>query len=193
MSSPRGIRGRYVKSEFWADKELWTQMDASERLCYIGLWAYADDAGWLAWDAEAIGAALYRYTAFKEREALVERTLAALLGMGKAKRYACGHVHLTSMGKHLTSGRTSQPVFEEHQLQCKRNRKSPKGIERNRIVNNSQLTTHSNTHNSQHRAPAREGDDRSKGPASAREALLAAGVNADLLEPLADSGSGKAN
>lgn len=112
------LRGRYIKSEFWDDATIQTKLTFEQRLTYIGLWSYADDAAWLKWDVATIGAVLYRFEPRESREARVKVTLDALIKLRKARRFRCGHVHLTSMEKHLRHGRRQFSVRDEHLRKC---------------------------------------------------------------------------
>ena len=50
-----------IRPSYWTDDDLHCRLTADIREFYIGLWMLSDDAGYIAWDAERVGAELYPY------------------------------------------------------------------------------------------------------------------------------------
>ena len=72
-----------IRPAYWTDADLHTRLTAEQREFYIGLWMEADDAGFIAWDVDRIGADLYPFRPLawrRERE-----------GVAHAPRLICSH------------------------------------------------------------------------------------------------------
>lgn len=72
------MRIRQVRPEFFSDP-ITGRLSAEVRLTYIGLWLVADDAGYLEWDVDQLGALLYPYQTVHHRSAVIVRSGAALV------------------------------------------------------------------------------------------------------------------
>jgi hypothetical protein len=115
-----GLRNRYVKAEFWSDAKLFNLSD-TEKLMYIGLWAEADDHGWLRWDPEQIAVDLRRGIPFPDGVASVERAGDKLAERGRLVMLECGHAHIPTFLKHQTrvgASRRTSTYLNEHRTQC---------------------------------------------------------------------------
>ena len=67
-----------IRPAYWTDADLHTRLTADVREFYIGLWMESDDAGYIAWDVDRIGADLYPYRPLTWRRAHLPKYLAAL-------------------------------------------------------------------------------------------------------------------
>lgn len=83
------MRIRQVKPAFWTDKTM-SVLSYQARLFYIGLWCVADDAGWLEWDLEEIGALLYPYESPGRRRRHLLTWSEELVSLGKVVLQDCG-------------------------------------------------------------------------------------------------------
>lgn len=193
MPSPRDLRGRYVKKEFWLDYEVHTELTLEERLTYIGLWSYADDGGWIYWQPRAAAAAIYRYMDAAEAVALVQRTVDRLVAMKKARLLRCGHLVLSSMEHNLTMGQRAYPVRDEHNLACLKSRRKTNRDDSRRLKSSSSpspspLLSPSpsgslSTDDLQSSLPARARGE--NGLSTFKEAMAAAGVTPEVVKSLA--------
>ena len=61
------MRIRQVRREFWSDRRM-ALLPKSTRLFYIGLWAVADDHGFLRWDLPQIAGELFPFDSIRARE-----------------------------------------------------------------------------------------------------------------------------
>jgi hypothetical protein len=86
------MRVRMIRPAYWTDTDLHTRLSADAREFYIGCWMEADDAGFLAWDIDRIGADLYPYRSLSWRRAHITKWMAEL---GVAN-----HVRLLDCGRH---------------------------------------------------------------------------------------------
>jgi hypothetical protein len=97
-------RIRQIKPSWFLDKDLRRGTTADAREFYIGLWMLADDAGYLAWDVERIGAELYPFDPITRRERNVEKWAAVLERLDPAEPHLivwdCGHGRVPKMVKH---------------------------------------------------------------------------------------------
>ncbi len=131
------MRIRQIKPGWWLDKELRRGLSADAREFYIGLWMLADDAGWLDWDLERIGAELYPYGVLagglftpdpiEAREASVETWARQLEALSPEDPHLvihdCGHALLPKLATHQRVG--GRPVFtmrDAHARGCARMR-----------------------------------------------------------------------
>jgi hypothetical protein len=115
------MRIRQVKPAYWADPLLQKKLTAAERECYIGLWMFADDSGWLRLDLAEIAGELYRYRATRAREAALGRHVAHLEGLGRIELYGCGHAFIPTLTKHQRMAAETRKVFtilDEHRERC---------------------------------------------------------------------------
>jgi len=95
------MRVRLIRPAYWTDSDLHTRLNADQREFYIGLWMLADDAGFVAWDLDRVGAELYPYRSPTWRVSHLPKWL-ALLGV---------HVTVLSCGKHVVI-----PTLPRHQM-----------------------------------------------------------------------------
>lgn len=75
------MRIRQVKPAFWTDDKV-AKLSYPARLYWIGLWNIADDAGWMAWQRERIGAELFPYESPNRRLRNLDRWTAELTAQG---------------------------------------------------------------------------------------------------------------
>jgi len=88
-----------IRPAYWTDADLHTRLTAEQREFYIGLWMLADDAGYVAWDPERVGAELYPYRSPTWRARRLPAWL-DLLGQ-HARLLDCGtHVVIPNLPKH---------------------------------------------------------------------------------------------
>ena len=73
-------RIRQIKPSWFLDKDLRRGTTADAREFYIGLWMLADDAGYLEWDPERIGAELYPFDPIAKRERMGDDPFDDLVG-----------------------------------------------------------------------------------------------------------------
>lgn len=76
------MRVRMIRPAYWTDADLHTRLTAEQREFYIGLWMEADDAGFIAWDVDRIGADLYPFRPLGWRRERLPKWLALLNGPG---------------------------------------------------------------------------------------------------------------
>ncbi len=115
------MRIRQVKPAYWADPLLHKKLTADERECYIGLWGFADDAGWLRLDLAEIAGELYRYRPTDSREADLQTWVDHLEALGRIEVFACGHAFIPTLTKHQRMAAETRKVFairNEHGQNC---------------------------------------------------------------------------
>lgn len=104
-----------MRPEFWTDETL-AELPDAVRLCYIGLWGIADDAGWLEWRPTRIGALLYPYRSAKRREADLTAWGASLAKAGRLRLLECGCAVIPTLPRHQRiSGKQSFTARDSHQ------------------------------------------------------------------------------
>ena len=109
------MRIRQVKPAFWTDAKV-AKLSYPTRLFYIGLWCIADDAGWLAWDPEQVGAELFPYETPGRRLRHVERWCGELVEAGRLVIHDCGCAVMATMPTHQRiSGKQSFGARDRHQ------------------------------------------------------------------------------
>jgi hypothetical protein len=116
-------RIRQIKPSWFLDKALRRGTSADAREFYIGLWMLADDAGYLVWDTERIGAELYPYDSTAARERRVEAWATQLETLDEATPHlvvwTCGHARVPKMpGHQRIAGKQTLSVKERH-LNCR--------------------------------------------------------------------------
>lgn len=94
------MRVRMIRPAYWTDVDLQTRLTADVREFYIGLWMEADDAGYIAWDVDRIGADLYPFRPLGWRRSHLPKYL-ELLGC---------HVVILDCGQHVVV-----PTLTKHQ------------------------------------------------------------------------------
>lgn len=117
-------RIRQIKPSWFLDKELRRGATADNREFYIGLWMLADDAGWLVWDVERIGAELYPYEPVARREKRVEAWATVLETLDPDDPhlvvYTCGHAVVPKMpGHQRNAGKVTKSTYEAHLRACR--------------------------------------------------------------------------
>lgn len=117
-------RIRQIKPAWWLDKDLRRGASADAREFYIGLWMLADDAGWLVWDTERIGAELYPYAPVARREKNVEAWADVLERLDEGDPhlvvYTCGHAVVPKMPQHQRiTGKVTRSTHDAHARQCR--------------------------------------------------------------------------
>ena len=89
-----------IRPAYWTDSDLHTRLTAEQREFYIGLWMLADDAGYVAWEPDRVGAELYPYRSPAWRSKRIVPWL-AVLGPDHVRLLECGkHVLVPNLAKH---------------------------------------------------------------------------------------------
>ena len=117
-------RIRQIKPSWFLDKELRRGTTAEAREFYIGLWMLADDAGYLVWDHERIGAELYPYDMVTARERNVLRWAEQLEELNPESPHlivwTCGHARVPKMpGHQRIAGKQTFTIAERHRDTCR--------------------------------------------------------------------------
>lgn len=106
------MRIRQVKPEYWSDP-VTARLSDTAQLLYIGLWNVADDAGYLVWDADTIGAHLRPYENPKRRVRRIEAAAAELVDAGRMQMLACGHAVIPTLPIHQRMSSAAKRVLME--------------------------------------------------------------------------------
>ena len=102
-----------IRPAYWTDADLHTRLTAEQREFYIGLWMEADDAGFIAWDVDRIGADLYPYKTLGWRRDRLPKWL-GVLGV-HARLLSCGqHVLIPSLPRHQAPPKPSYQNQRAH-------------------------------------------------------------------------------
>jgi hypothetical protein len=116
------MRIRQIRPEFFTDP-VTAHLAPAVQITYIGLWCYADDAGWIDWDVPQIGAVLYPYRSVHAREAAIVRAAAALAGVGRLLVLECGCARIPTLAAHQKIGGnksfTARERHERHEVQTR--------------------------------------------------------------------------
>jgi hypothetical protein len=105
-----------VRPEFWSDPVV-ARLSPDAKLTYIGLWCVADDAGWLAFDLDAIGALLSPYESVRVRTRRLERSCEALVEAGRVVLHPCGCALIPKLTEHQRiGGNKSFTALERHRV-----------------------------------------------------------------------------
>jgi hypothetical protein len=112
-------RIRQIKPSWFLDKQLRQGTSADAREFYIGLWMLADDAGYLVWDVERIGAELYPFDPIARRERNVGKWADVLERLSPDEPHLivwdCGHARVPKMpGHQRISGTQAHGVMKAH-------------------------------------------------------------------------------
>ena len=95
------MRVRLIRPAYWTDADLHTRLTADAREFYIGLWMEADDAGYVAWDLDRIGADLYPYKPLGWRRRSLARWIGGLSINGHIRVLECGaHAVIPNLPKY---------------------------------------------------------------------------------------------
>lgn len=114
------MRIRQLKPEYWTDP-VTARLSDTAQLLYIGLWNVADDAGFLEWDAEVIGAHLRPYEVPKVRVRRIEKAAAELVAAGRMQMLACGHAVIPTLPVHQRlSGAAKRVLTEQKKHEARR-------------------------------------------------------------------------
>ncbi len=113
---PREAKGRYLTREYFADHDFMTRLNAEQREFYLLLSLFADDAGWLEWDAEYLMYTIYRYD--ESRIVTFVAATGALERTGRLKTHRCGHAVLPKVSKRPRMGVTETKVKDQHEAVC---------------------------------------------------------------------------
>ena len=76
------MRVRMIRPGWWTDADLHTRLTADVREFYIGCWMQSDDAGYIAWDVDRIGADLYPFRPLTWRRTHLPKWIALLAESG---------------------------------------------------------------------------------------------------------------
>jgi len=117
-------RIRQIKPSWFLDKQLRRGTTADAREFYVGLWMLADDAGFLIWDVERIGAELYAFDGIAARERNVEKWASMLETLDPDSPHlivwTCGHARVPKMpGHQRIAGKQTFVVGEKHRDMCR--------------------------------------------------------------------------
>ena len=102
------MRIRQVKPSFWTDATI-ARLSDTAQLLYIGLWCVADDAGYLEWEVDTIGAYLRPYEIPSRRVKKIEKAATELIESGRLKMLLidvdgeaieCGHAVIPTLPDH---------------------------------------------------------------------------------------------
>ena len=112
------MRIRVVKPDFWSDSVI-ANLPIGARLFYIGLWMFADDAGWMKWQPVEIAAGLFPYQSRRARERTVDEWLALLVDAKRVVLHDCGHAVIPTLVVHQkTGGNRTTKIRDEHATYC---------------------------------------------------------------------------
>lgn len=106
------MRIRQVKPEFWSDP-VTARLSDTAQLLYIGLWNVADDAGFLVWEPDTIGAHLRPYETPRRRVKRIEAAAAELVEAGRMDMLECGHAVIPTLPVHQRLSGGSRRVLTE--------------------------------------------------------------------------------
>ena len=82
-----------IRPAYWTDADLHTRLTADCREFYVGCWMEADDAGYIAWEPDRLGADLYPFRSLSWRRAHLAKWLTDLS--------VAGHLRMLDCGKHV--------------------------------------------------------------------------------------------
>jgi hypothetical protein len=109
------MRVRMIRPAYWTDADLHTRLTADAREFYIGLWMEADDAGFIAWDLDRIGADLYPYRPLGWRRTRLSRWMEALAVNGHVRALDCGkHAVIPNLPKYQHCPKPAYPHQTAH-------------------------------------------------------------------------------
>lgn len=112
------MRVRMIRPSYWTDADLQTRLSAEQREFYIGLWMLADDAGYVAWDPERVGAELYPYRSPSWRTKRLGPWI-ELLGLDHAELLPCGrHVRIPNLTRYQNPPKPSEQNRRAHAETC---------------------------------------------------------------------------
>jgi len=115
------MRVRMIRPGYWTDADLQTRLTADVREFYIGCWMQADDAGYIAWDVNRLGADLYPYRPLGWRRAHIGKWIELLTVNGHLRVLDCGkHVVVPNLTKYQACPKPSYQHQRAHDA-CMRN------------------------------------------------------------------------
>ena len=107
------MRVRLIRPAYWTDADLHTRLTAEQREFYIGLWMESDDAGFVAWDVDRLGAELYPFEVLAWRREHIPEWLASL--SPHASLLGCGkHVLVPALMRHQSPPKPSYQNRKAH-------------------------------------------------------------------------------
>ena len=110
------LRVRLIRPAYWTDADLHTRLSADAREFYIGLWMEADDAGYVSWDLDRLGADLYPYRPLSWRRRSLARWIEALSINGHVRVLECGaHAVIPNLTKYQSPPKPSFPNRRAHE------------------------------------------------------------------------------
>ena len=110
------MRIRQIRPEFFTDP-VTARLPAPVQVTYIGLWCVADDAGWLVWDVQQLGALLYPYSSVHVRTRVIERASVVLAEAGRLVVFACHCGFIPTLAAHQRiGGNKAFPVRDLHRV-----------------------------------------------------------------------------
>lgn len=114
------MRIRQVKPAFWTDRVV-ARMTYPARLFYVGLWCVADDAGWLTWDLDELGALLFPYEQPTKRNRHLSAWTDELTASGRVKLLDCGCAIIPTLENHQkqSGGNRSFAGRTHHENVCR--------------------------------------------------------------------------
>lgn len=102
------MRVRLIRPAYWTDADLHTRLSADAREFYIGLWMEADDAGYVSWDLDRIGADLYPYRPLGWRRRSLAKWIEGLAINGHIRVLECGaHAVIPNLPKYQSPPKPS--------------------------------------------------------------------------------------
>lgn len=108
------VKARLIRPGFWTDVDL-AAMPAETRLFYVGLWMSADDAGYVSWDVDRIGAEMYPFRSIGWRRRQMPLMLDALTPQ-HVSILECGqHIVIPNLEKYQHAPRPSYQHRDQHQ------------------------------------------------------------------------------
>lgn len=120
-----------IRPAYWTDADLHTRLTADQREFYVGLWMEADDAGFIHWDIDRIGAELYPYRTAAWRRDRLPKWLALL--NGHIRILDCGqHIIVVNLTRYQKPPRPSAQYRREHEETCPHH--APRGAKREQVV-----------------------------------------------------------
>ena len=109
------MRVRMIRPAYWTDADLHTRLNADAREFYVGLWMEADDAGYIAWDPDRIGADLYPYRPLGWRRRRLADWMEQLAVNGHVRLLACGqHAVIPNLPKYQHCPKPAYPNQKAH-------------------------------------------------------------------------------
>ena len=108
------MRIRQFKPAFWTDPET-GRWHSETQTFYMRLWNIADDAGWLQWEPDVIGALAYPYISTTRRLRLIDKQATTIYGKWLVL-YECSCARLPKLEAHQrVTGKRSLYAFLKHQ------------------------------------------------------------------------------